>query len=143
MALEPARPSRPLRAPSTPTSGPLDPSVLAQLKDLGGPEDPGFVPGVLRAFLDHLDRARGVWGAPASARDPALVRAAAHGLKGAAGNVGARELARRAAALEAAARGTERPRDARLAVEGAVAALEEEAVRVRAAVHGVLEAGPR
>lgn len=142
MVLEPVRPPRPSRTPSARPGGPLDPSVLEQLKDLGGPDDPGFLPGVLRSFLDHLDRARDVWRAPASARDPAVLRAAAHGLKGAAGNVGARELSRRAAALEAATAGGGPPDDARPAVVAATAALDEEAARVRAAVERVLGAGP-
>jgi len=90
-------------APAGPSDA-VDPAVLASLKDLGGADDPGFFPGLLREFLAHADRAVADLRAAAAAGARDRVRAAAHSLKGSAGNVGAKRLSTLARDLELAAR---------------------------------------
>lgn len=126
-------PSAPPPAPAP--LDPLDARTLRQLKDLGGDDDPDFLPSVMRAFLAHLTGAVRDVAAAARAGDAPAVKRVAHSLKGGAGNVGARGLSTSCAAMEAAALG-----GADLA--GPLAALLAEAERVRARVEDEL-AGER
>jgi len=92
----PVPPNRPGPAPLDP----LDARTLRQLKDLGGDDDPEFLPSVLRSFLSHLGTAVADLDAAVARRDSAAVKRAAHSLKGGAGNVGAKTLASLCAAVE-------------------------------------------
>jgi HPt (histidine-containing phosphotransfer) domain-containing protein len=92
-----------LRPAADPT-GPVDPAVLASLKDLGGTDDPAFFPGLLREFLQHANRAVADLRSAAATGARDRVRAAAHSLKGSAGNVGAKRLSTLSRDLEMTAK---------------------------------------
>jgi HPt (histidine-containing phosphotransfer) domain-containing protein len=81
----------------------VDPGVLASLRDLAG-DDPAFLPGLVRDFLGHADRAVERLRRAAAERDAAALKDAAHGLKGSAGSLGAKRLATLCADLDARAR---------------------------------------
>lgn len=90
----------PLPVPGPVPLDPLDARTLRQLKDLGGDDDPDFLPSVLQSFLSHLGTAVADLDAAVARHDAAAVKRAAHSLKGGAGNVGAKTLATLCAAVE-------------------------------------------
>ena len=121
----------PMHSPGPAPLDPLDARTLRQLKDLGGDDDPEFLPSVLRSFLSHLGTAVADLDAAVARRDSAAVKRAAHSLKGGAGNVGARTLATLCAAVEhVALAGGDLARP--------LAAVHAEATRVRARVDAEL-----
>jgi HPt (histidine-containing phosphotransfer) domain-containing protein len=107
---------------------PVDPVVIARLRDLGGPEDPGFLKGLVDEFLAHADRSVDQLRSAADAGDAKRLADLAHALKGSAANLGARALSAHAAEIERAGKAGE-PRAARDPVEAAAAELAR--VRVR------------
>jgi HPt (histidine-containing phosphotransfer) domain-containing protein len=127
--------------PPTPEPGrredPVDEAVLRNLRDLGG-DDPEFVPGLVREFLVHAQRAVSRLRIAAERRDATELKDAAHGLKGSAGRLGARHLAALCADLDARARA-----GALDGVAGAVEAIAREAQRVRARLEAVAAPGAR
>ena len=78
----------------------LDAAALAELRSLGGAEDPAFLARLIAVFIkDSGPRLEAVRAAVA-AGDAALLGRSAHGLKGASGNIGARRMQRICRLLE-------------------------------------------
>jgi HPt (histidine-containing phosphotransfer) domain-containing protein len=70
----------------------LDPVVLKELEELGGPEDPQFVTGILTAFLAETPQQLKAIETTMAGGDPAAIGKAAHALKGSARGIGAKRL---------------------------------------------------
>ena len=79
----------------------LDAGVLQSLRALGGPEDPDFLPGLLREFLKHGETAVIAMRAAVAAADSKTLDRTAHGLKGSGASLGAKPLAALCAELQA------------------------------------------
>jgi HPt (histidine-containing phosphotransfer) domain-containing protein len=78
----------------------LDEEVLAQLRELGGEDDPEFLNSVIDQFLDDGPvRIRAIRQAVESANAEALTKAA-HSLKGSCQNIGAKIVGLRCLTLE-------------------------------------------
>ncbi len=128
-------PPRRCTAPAPRRSTPSTRGRCGRPKDLGGDDDPEFLPSVLRSFLSHLGTAVADLDAAVARRDSAAVKRAAHSLKGGAGNVGARTLATLCAAVEhVALAGGDLARP--------LADVHAEATRVRARVDAELSRDP-
>jgi HPt (histidine-containing phosphotransfer) domain-containing protein len=121
-------------APGPAPLDPLDARTLRQLKDLGGDDDPDFLPSVLRSFLEHLGVAIADLEAAVARQDAASLKRVAHSLKGSAGNVGAKTLAARCADVERGALGGGD-------LASPLTDVRAEASRVRARVEAELRAG--
>jgi HPt (histidine-containing phosphotransfer) domain-containing protein len=107
----------------------VDAEVLAELQGLGGPDDPGFLPGLVREFLKHVDAAVPDLRRAVAAGDSKALERVAHGLKGSSGNLGAKRLSRLSTELQ------DDGRNGRAAAAGSrVEALAAEAERVREAL---------
>lgn len=78
----------------------LDPAVLKELDQLGGPDDPEFVSGVLKAFLDETPRQLSALEAALAGGDPTEIAKCAHALKGSGRGIGATRLMELTFALE-------------------------------------------
>jgi HPt (histidine-containing phosphotransfer) domain-containing protein len=114
----------------------VDEARIAELRDLGGPEDPGFVAGLVRDYLAHGEEAVVAMRRAAAAGADHELEQAAHGLKGSSANLGAAPLAAICADLQRA--GAERAaRSAGPRVEAAAA----EFARVRARLSREAAAG--
>ncbi|MDD2804619.1 MAG: response regulator [Elusimicrobiales bacterium] len=110
---------------------PLDAFVIKELRDLAGPENPGFLADLARTYLGDLDGRLQAMKAAVKAGDAEALRQAAHSLKGSSGNIGAKRLQKLCMALEM------------LGKSGAVGGAEETllaAEKETAAVRGALEA---
>jgi signal transduction histidine kinase/CheY-like chemotaxis protein/HPt (histidine-containing phosphotransfer) domain-containing protein len=79
---------------------PLDPVVLAELRDLGARSGNDLVPELLTSFLGGAASKMAELDEAVTSGDVAAVRAAAHFLRGSSGSVGAALVARLAAELE-------------------------------------------
>lgn len=82
--------------------GPLDATVIAMLRELGGTDDPGLFDELVDTFVaDTPPRIRAIEAAVRNG-DPTALRESAHGLKSSSANMGARMLAELCRTLEAA-----------------------------------------
>ncbi len=86
--------------PSGSAEDQLDPAVLKGLEELGGPDDPEFVTGILSAFLAETPQQLIAVEAAVAGGDAAVVATCAHGLKGSARGIGATRLVELTFALE-------------------------------------------
>jgi HPt (histidine-containing phosphotransfer) domain-containing protein len=114
----------------------VDEKRIALLRDLGGPDEPGFVPGLVKGYLAHADGAIAAMRKAAESGADADLERAAHGLKGSSANLGASGLAAICADLQRAGAA----RTARAAGPRVEAAAAEYA-RVRARLARELPAG--
>lgn len=115
---------------------PVDEAKLSELRELGGPEDPGFVAGLVRDYLAHGDGAIAAMRRAAASGADGDLESAAHGLKGSSANLGAAALAAICADLQRAG--------AARAARASGARVEEAAAeyaRVRARLSAELPAG--
>lgn len=78
----------------------LDQAVLAELTELGGQDDPGFLSGVLTAFLEESPKQLEAIESAIAGGDPSMIAKAAHSLKGSGRGIGASRLVELALALE-------------------------------------------
>lgn len=80
----------------------LDSFVLAELKDLAGPDDKAFMAELAATYLRDLPGRLAAIRAAVAARDAEALRQAAHALKGSSGNIGAQRLQKVCLLLEEA-----------------------------------------
>ena len=85
-------------------ASPLDRKVLEDLRELGGPDNPGFLDEMIGVYLKQAHELLGSASAALLERDPEALARAAHTLKGSSGNLGARGMRHLCARLEALAR---------------------------------------
>lgn len=120
-------------APSGP--GPLDPAVVASLRQLTPPGEPDVLTEILTVFLTdvprRIDQLKAAW------RDgkAADVQRAAHSLKGSSGNIGADAL------YDVCRQIDERAKTGELRIEPLISALDREYGRVEAEIHRLLQPG--
>ena len=105
----------------------VDEAVLATLRELGGEDDPGFFPNLVREFLKHLDEAVPGLRAAVAAGDSKALERVAHALKGSSGNMGAKPLSAMSAELQRMGRVGQAA-----GAEDRVETLASEAAKVRA-----------
>ncbi|OGR75424.1 MAG: hypothetical protein A2X32_12960 [Elusimicrobia bacterium GWC2_64_44] len=79
---------------------PLDAFVIKELRELAGPENPGFLADLARTYLADLDARLAAIKAAVKAGDAEALRQAAHSLKGSSGNIGAKRLQKLCFVLE-------------------------------------------
>jgi CheY-like chemotaxis protein len=82
----------------------LDAFVIAELKDLAGPDDKAFMAELAGTYLKDLPNRLAAIRAAVEARDAEALRQAAHALKGSSGNIGAQRLQKVCLRLEDAGR---------------------------------------
>ncbi|HAN03791.1 MAG TPA: hypothetical protein DCQ25_00735 [Elusimicrobia bacterium] len=82
----------------------LDSFVIAELKDLAGPDDKAFMTELAGTYLKDLPGRLAAIRAAVAARDAEALRQAAHALKGSSGNIGAQRLQKVCLLLEEAGR---------------------------------------
>ncbi|MFA6030923.1 MAG: PAS domain S-box protein [Elusimicrobiota bacterium] len=85
----------------------IDPRLLAELKELAGPENVGDYRKLLQVFLEETSKRLAEVKEACAAKDADRVAALAHGLKGSSGNVGARWFAQYCMRLEELAKAGE------------------------------------
>ncbi len=92
----------------------LDAAAVKALRELAGPENPEFFPGLAAAYLKDLPGRLAAVKAALDAGDAEALRQAAHALKGSSANVGALRLNKICRTLEAAAKAGALPAAAEL-----------------------------
>jgi len=111
---------------------PLDAFVIKELRELAGPENPGFLADLARTYLADLDARLEAIRAAVKAGDAEALRQAAHSLKGSSGNIGAKRLQKLCFSLEALGKAGETK-----GAEETLAAAQKEAAEVRAALEAL------
>ncbi|OGR41933.1 MAG: hypothetical protein A2X35_11540 [Elusimicrobia bacterium GWA2_61_42] len=111
---------------------PLDAAMIRELKELAGPENPGFLCELLGTYLRDLPARLEAIRAAAAAANAEALQQAAHALKGSSGNIGAQRLQKLCLRLEFTGKSG--------SLEGAgelVAALEKEIPVTRAEIEAL------
>jgi signal transduction histidine kinase/DNA-binding response OmpR family regulator/HPt (histidine-containing phosphotransfer) domain-containing protein len=98
-AAEPPTAEPPTTEP-VPDGGPLDPGIIAQLRELGGPGESDPLAQLHALFITTAPQLARTLRTATAAGDPVVVAAAAHTLKGSAANLGAIRLAAVCARIE-------------------------------------------
>ncbi|MCX5796707.1 MAG: response regulator, partial [Elusimicrobia bacterium] len=107
----------------------VDAAALAALRELGGAEDPGYLDGLIRDFLEEAAKRLAALRGAVESGDAKALELAAHALKGSSGNMGVRRMQRLCLHLEAIGKSGAVARAA-----GLMAALEGEWVLAQAAL---------
>lgn len=115
----------------------LDTFILKNLRDLAGPETPGFVAELADTYLNDLPQRLEAIRAAVNGRNAGALTQAAHALKGSSGNIGARRIQKLCLLLEEAGRSGSLQETTEL-----LPALEEETNLARAALESLAKSAP-